>query len=347
VSQASYRAGIIGLGFIGAADQTSGDALGQQVENLDGTHLGALAGNPRIRLVAGSSRDPGRRSRFEERAGVGSYADWREMIAAEGLDLVSVATYTPVHEEITVACARAGIRAIYCEKPLASRVSEGDRMLQACRESGSLLAVNHNRRFHPNYRRLRDLIDDGGLGELTSINLQWSSGRLGNVGTHLFDALYMVTGRRVEAISGTLDLSGKPDCRGPAFQDPGGWGLMRLEGGVMVTVDASDYARVPMSLSLNGSEGRALTGGDEVLLEYWDGRQERWPGQRDQATGMDRAVREIVAWLDGSGPFAYDAGEAVYVLESIVAFHVSHDRSGAWTELPLKGADRDRRLNSG
>lgn len=343
----TYRAGIIGLGFIGAADQVSGDALGQQVENLDGTHLGALAGNPRIRLVAGSSRDPGRRSRFQERAGVPGYADWREMIAAEALDLVSVATYTPVHEQITVACARAGIRAIYCEKPLASRVSEGDRMLQACREAGSLLAINHNRRFHPNYRRLRDLIGDGGLGELTSVNLQWSSGRLGNVGTHLLDALCMVTGRRVAAVSGTLDPAGKPDCRGPAFQDPGGWGLMRLEGGVMVTVDASDYARVPMSLSLNGSEGRALTGGDEVRLEYWDGRQEQWPRLRGRATGMDRAVQEIVAWLDGRGSFAYDAGEALHVLESIVAFHASHDRSGAWTELPLQGKDRDRLLNSG
>ena len=52
-----YRAGIIGLGYIGAADQVSGDALGQQVSNLDGTHVGALSGNPRVELVAGSSRD--------------------------------------------------------------------------------------------------------------------------------------------------------------------------------------------------------------------------------------------------------------------------------------------------
>ena len=347
MNQATYRAAIIGLGFIGAADQTSGDALGQQVENLDGTHLGALSGNPRIQLVAGSSRDRGRRSRFEERHAVRTYADWREMIATEALDLVSVATYAPVHGEITVACARSGIRAIYCEKPLASRILEGEQMLRACRESGSLLAINHNRRFHPNYRRLRDLVGQGGLGELTSVNVQWSSGRLGNVGTHLFDAICMVTGRRVEAVSGTLDLAGKPDCRGPAFQDPGGWGLMRLQGGVMVTVDASDYARVPMSLRFNGSKGRALTGGDEVRLEYWDGRQQQWPSLRGQATGMDRAVREIVAWLDGQRPFAYDAEEALHVLESIVAFHASHARSGAWTELPLKGEDRDRLLNSG
>lgn len=342
-----YRAGIIGLGFIGAADQTSGDALGQQVGNLDGTHLAALAGNPRIRLVAGSSRDEGRRARFAERAGVPAYSDWREMIEEEALDLVSVATYTPVHKEITVACAQSGIRAIYCEKPMASRIADGEEMLRACRESGALLIVNHNRRFNPNYRRLRDWVAKGGLGQLTSVNVQWGNGRLGNVGTHLLDAIYMVTGRRVEAVSGTLDLAGKPDCRGPQFHDPGGWGLLRLEEGLMVTVDASDYGRIPIHLSFNGSEGRAVTGGDDVRLEYWDGRQEYWPSQRAQATGMDRAVEEIVVWLDGQSPFAYDPAEALHVLESIVAFHASHTRSGAWTGLPLKGKDRSRLLNSG
>ena len=38
-----YRAAIVGLGFIGGADQVSGDALGQLVEDLDGTHVGHCA----------------------------------------------------------------------------------------------------------------------------------------------------------------------------------------------------------------------------------------------------------------------------------------------------------------
>ena len=183
MNTSSYRAGIIGLGFIGAADQTSGDALGQRVENLDGTHLVALTRNPRIQLVAGSSRDDGRQSRFAERTGVRTYSDWREMIAKEALDLVSVATYTPVHKEVTVACARSGIRAIYCEKPMAPRIADGEAMLRACRESGALLILNHNRRFHPNYRRLRDLLAEGGLGQLTSVNWRVRDrDRLGQLG---------------------------------------------------------------------------------------------------------------------------------------------------------------------
>jgi hypothetical protein len=47
----TYRAGIIGQGFIGGADQVSGDGLGQRVGDLDGTHLAALAGQPRVELA--------------------------------------------------------------------------------------------------------------------------------------------------------------------------------------------------------------------------------------------------------------------------------------------------------
>ena len=110
MSTSRYRAGIVGLGFIGAADQVSGDVLGQQVEELDGTHLDALNRHPRVELVAGSSRDPGRRQRFVQRTGAKVYADWQEMLAHETLDIVSVATYAPVCVEILGDPGIHGIR---------------------------------------------------------------------------------------------------------------------------------------------------------------------------------------------------------------------------------------------
>ena len=340
-----YKAGIIGLGFIGGADQVSGDALGQSVPDLDGTHRYALENHPRVELVAGSSRDQGRRQRFSAATGARTYADWQELLGKEDLDIVSVATYAPVHAEITQGCARAGVRAVYCEKPIATTIPDAEAMTTACHRAGTLLAINHNRRYDPNHRRLRDLLQGDGLGELTSVNLQWPAGRLGNVGTHMFDALYMLTGRRVEAVSATLDLAGKPDCRGSQFSDPGGWGVMRLEGGLMATVDATDYGRHPGLTALNGSEGRALITGLDVRLEYWDGRSQHWPASQE-GTSMGRAVGEIVDWLDGR-PFPYAAEEAVHTLEAIVAFHASHARRAAWTELPLQGSDRELVVNSG
>ena len=86
-----------------------------------GTHVGALCNHDRVDLVAGSSRDDGRRERYHARYGVPVFADWREMFrAAAPLDIVSVATYAPVHAEITHAAVEAGARAIYCEKPIAT-----------------------------------------------------------------------------------------------------------------------------------------------------------------------------------------------------------------------------------
>ncbi len=64
-------------------------------------------------------------------------------------------------------------------------------------------------------------------------------------------------------------------------------------------------------------------------------------GAADQTSGD--ALGQQVENLDGTHLFA----ESLQVLESIVAFHASHDRSGAWTELPLQGEDRNRLLNSG
>lgn len=348
MSAPTYRAGIAGLGFIGAGDQVSGDALGQQVTALDGTHAAALSNSSRITLVAGSSRDAGRRERFQQRHAVNVYADWREMIARENLAIVSVATYTPQHAEITIAAAQAGARVVYCEKPIASSVADAEQMLAACDQSGTLLVINHNRRFNPNYHRLRDLIASGGLGDLTSAALRWGTGRLGNVGTHSIDALCMLTSRRIEAVSGSLDLSAKADCRGAAFHDPGGWGVLRLEGPLMTTLDAANHANRGMEISIFGTKGSATAGGDEVVLRWADGRTETWPSPRAEATSMDRAVAEIVDWLDGKLPsYSYDPADALHVLESIVAFHVSHDRRAAWVDLPLTSPDRERVIKSG
>jgi predicted dehydrogenase len=347
MAQAKYRAGIIGLGMIGGADPVSADALGQRVEDMDGTHWQALSRQPRVAVVAGSSRDEGRRRRFGERTGVATFADWREMLQREALDLVSVATYAPAHAEIAIACARRGVRVVWCEKPMATRLPDAEAMAAACVAANTLLVINHNRRFNPTYRKLRDLVAAGGLGSLTSGSLQWATGRLGNVGTHLIDALLMLTGRTVRAVSGTLDRTDRPDCRGPSFRDPGGWGILRLDKGLMVTLDAGDEARVPARITLNGTLGRGTTGGSDARLEFWDGRSEHWAAPSDGLTSMDRAASEIVAWLDGLAMFPYPAENAVHVLGVILAIHGSDARHAAWTDLPLRGADREREVRSG
>ncbi len=348
MQQPSYRAGIIGLGVIGAGDQVSGDRLGQQVAHLDGTHCEALSNHPRVQLVAGSSRDAGRRERFGQRTGAQTFDDWEAMLSTERLDIVSVASYAPSHAELVEWCARHGVRAIFCEKPIATKLADAEQMIAACQQSGSLLVINHNRRFHPHYRELTRRIAAGELGDLTGVWLNWGAGRLGNVGTHFIDAAMMLTGRTVQSVSATLDLAGRPDCRGPEFRDPGGWALLRLEGGVMVHVHAPDYSNSPAEVIVQGTRGHISIGGGLAAITPWQGDREVLPNiRREDGTSMDRAVAEIVAWLDDGTLPTCSAEESLRTLEVIVACHASHARNGGWTILPLSGEDREREVHSG
>jgi len=364
MNQSTYSAAVIGLGFIGAGDEIAGREIGQNVANLDGTHFDALRKNDRIELNAASDRQADRRDRFRQRTGLPVYDDWRELLSEVRPEIVSVAANSPSHAEITIGCARAGVKAVYCEKPIATRIADAERMLAACREAGTLLVVNHNRRFNPTCRELRDLVAAEALGTLTSCNLQWATGRLGNVGTHFFDLVEMLTGREIEAVSGTLDTAGLPDCRGGEFRDPGGWGLLRLSGGLIVTVDAGEQARIPATVTLNGTAGRAIVGSDGVLILSPDGVERQLPSPASAATSMDRAVSEIVAALDVrsdrlqpvKGPAEaghyepvspYPPEIALRVFEAIVAFHVSSDLYGGWVSLPVDDVDRTREIRIG
>jgi hypothetical protein len=62
---------------------------------------------------------------------------------------------------------------------------------------------------------------------------------------------------------------------------------------------------------------------------------------------MDRAVSEIVAYLDDRVPFSYNSEEAVHTLEAIVAFHASHKQNAAYVDLPLLDSDREIVVLSG
>ncbi|GDY06630.1 hypothetical protein LBMAG52_01160 [Planctomycetia bacterium] len=348
MSHPTYRAGIIGLGFIGSGDQVSGDRLGQRVEDLDGNHREACSNHPRVQLVAGSSRDAGRRERFAQRTNARTHTDWRAMLAHEKLDIVSVASFASSHADLVVACAESGVRAIFCEKPIATRLADAERMLAACRQSGGLLVINHNRRFHPHFREMQRRIAAGELGELTGVWLQWGTGRLCNVGTHFIDAAMMLTGRVVRAVSATLDLTGRPDCRGSEFRDPGGWAMLRFDDGLIGHVHAPDSPSGPAEVVVQGTLGRACIGGGIAEIETWaSGRNVLATPSAEAGSSMDQAVREIVAWLDNATPVCCSAEESLRTLEVIVACHASHARQAMWVELPLIGVDRDCEVRSG
>ena len=346
--QTRLRAAVIGLGFIGAGDPVSGDAIGQQVKNLDGTHDRALAGNPCVELVAGSSRDSGRRRRFTERTGVErTYADWCRMLAAEELEIVCVATNSPYHAEITIACAEAGVRAVLCEKPIATRLVDADRMIAACAQHRTVLMVNHSRRWNPLWLAARAAIDTGEIGRVRHIAVHWPSGRLGNIGTHMFDAVRILRDGQPLAVSGTLDPHVAPDCRGPDYHDPGGWGVVRFEDDIKLFVDATQANKAPNEMRIVGEDGFIEVRRNDAVVATWAGARRIVTDDRNRPSTLDMAVAETVKCLRSLAPCTSTGEDGRTALEVIVGFHVSHRLDSRWVDLPLTGADRELEVRIG
>ncbi|MFH1844258.1 MAG: Gfo/Idh/MocA family oxidoreductase, partial [bacterium] len=105
-----------------------------------------------------------------------AYADYREMIAREELDAVVIATPHHLHAPMTLAALETGLH-VLVEKPLAIRVSEGDRMVSLAREKGRVLTVGHNYRTFPGNVRLKQIVDSGRLGPIHRILWQWLENR--------------------------------------------------------------------------------------------------------------------------------------------------------------------------
>ncbi|MDG4825242.1 Gfo/Idh/MocA family oxidoreductase [Asanoa sp. WMMD1127] len=126
-------------------------------------HVAALRDVAGVEVVAVADVDGGRARAFAERHGVPRAYDDVEAMLAAGLDAVTICTPHGAHEAGVLAAARHGVH-VLCEKPVALRVEQADRMVAATAAAGVRFGVLFQRRFWPAAMRIRAAIDDGRLG---------------------------------------------------------------------------------------------------------------------------------------------------------------------------------------
>jgi D-apiose dehydrogenase len=132
-----FRGGLIGCGFFAA------------------NHLNAWAEVGGAEIVALCDRDPARLAAAAQRFGVGrTHADAAEMLAAERLDFVDIATTVPTHRPLVELAARAGVNMI-CQKPFADGMADARAMVAAAAAAGRTLMVHENFRWQSAIRRAR------------------------------------------------------------------------------------------------------------------------------------------------------------------------------------------------
>lgn len=135
--------------------------------NIGRHHMRNYASLRGVELVAVADPDADSQA-LTHSYGAKHYFDYRQMLEHEQLDGVSIAAPTPLHAEIAAATLNLGI-ATLLEKPIAVTVAEADQLLKLAKKRATTFTVGHVERYNPAVRKLRELIQEGRLGEISAI----------------------------------------------------------------------------------------------------------------------------------------------------------------------------------
>ena len=363
----TYRAGIIGtggiagMGILGMHDE---EDIGQK--KVRASHAGGYDATDDVELVAIADVDEAKLTQFGDAWEIPpeqQYVGHESMLEAEDLDLVSVCTPSYLHADHVIDAARstADPGLIWCEKPIASSVSDAEEMVSVCEETDTELLINHSFRFTTKLQQLRELIqNEAFLGDVHAVATQFRMELLRN-STHLLDTLVYLLDARAERVAGYVTGENEAvDSLGAntAVDDAGGGGFVVMDDGTFVTIDCT-IPREPSSMTLQfiGSDGKLYLNNDDGEWQYWrleDGTHQRedlpgiegaWTWDEDYQNAFANAAADAVAVLDGEMENPSTGEEATRSLEIIVGFYVSHYTTGQVT-VPLARPLRDVTITS-
>jgi predicted dehydrogenase len=265
------KVGVIGVGLAGSP----------HIEAVGRTGLAEVV------VLAASSAESARRASARHRVPV-AYADWRELVDDDSIDVIHNTTPNNLHGEVGRA-ALAANKHLIAEKPLAAALEDAAELARAADASSVVTALCHNYRHFAMVAEARELIREGAIGEVHQIHGVYLQGWLvgadasnwrldpsvsgpsttfADIGTHWCDLAMHLSGRRIEAVCAAVG-----GLHGRSIDDHAGV-LMRFEGdalGTLTTSQVSPGAKNALRIRLDGSEG-SLSWDQERPEELWLGR---------------------------------------------------------------------------
>jgi len=347
---ARYDVAVIGTGSDPDRPDSSGFAMGYH-------HAGAYRRLDACDLVACADVVPENAANFAEEFGVDAanvFEDHRAMLEALELDVVSICVPPAAHAEIAIDCAEnAAVSAIHCEKPMATTWGESTGMVEAAEENDTQLTFNHQRRFGEPFRRAKELLDDGEIGDLERIEITTS--KFYDFGPHSLDICnYFNDQRSAEWIIGQIDYREENKWFGTHNENQA-FALWKYENGVFGVVASGEGVADAIACHhrLIGSDGTIEVGpGFDVISAYMyqekgnpalrirrdeNGTWEEVPLEEPEFYRPERiktALVEVVESLESGRPSQLRAENALSVMELIFGCYESARRRGR-VEFPL------------
>ncbi|HZG78092.1 MAG TPA: Gfo/Idh/MocA family oxidoreductase [Paenibacillus sp.] len=310
MTSAPIRVGIIGQGRSG--------------RDIHGKLLVQLPEIYKIAAIADSLED--RQARAKEEFGCNAYSTWEEMVEQEPLDLVVNASPSHLHFPITLELLNRGFN-VLCEKPLAKTPEEVDRLIEASKQSGKLLAVFQQSRYHPVFQQIRNVIDSGVLGRIVQVDIslngfqrRWdwqtlqsnNGGNLMNTGPHPVDQALQLFGAELPQITCVMD-------RANTFGDAEDYVklLMRGPGRPTIDIEISSCCAYPQDAwNIQGTNGGLHGNGEKLEWRYF--KPEEAPEQKlvreplISASGLPAYCSESLTWYEGEWKMELPEGQSLF-----------------------------------
>lgn len=217
-----------------------------------------------------------------------AFGSYEELLAAD-IDALYIPLPNNQHAEWSIKAAEAGVPTL-CEKPLAIDADEAQRMVDAFAERDVLFAEAFMYRFHPQTRRVKELVDSGGIGEIHTMNSTFTftvsdsenirlqkdlaGGALMDVGCYCVNAMRLMTGEEPVSAQAIARFGNKTGV------DETISGILQFPSGAIGHFDASLRTYRTHMYELRGTEGRILveesfvpdlTPETVTQVHYWHG----------------------------------------------------------------------------
>jgi len=152
------------------------------------------------------------------------YKDYRELLANERLDILSICTTNDMHYPVAMAAIERGVD-IYCEKPLAMTYAQAREMHDAAQAKGIKTGVNFSHRRTPACQLAKEIVDSGALGKIHYVSAIYAAGSpdfasrpgtwrqmreyagfggLGDMGAHVIDMMLWWLGCDVHGVAAQM-----------------------------------------------------------------------------------------------------------------------------------------------
>lgn len=257
----TYKAGILGYGFMGKAH-----AYGYRTMQL---YYEALPFN--VELGAVCTRDPAKGEELKRRLGFGYATDSEDTIINDpDIDIINICTPNHLHKDAVLKCIKAG-KHIYCEKPMVLSLAEAEEIRNAMEKYGyhkTAQMVFHNRYFSTSLRA-KELIDAGRIGKVFSFRAAYlhpgssvgtrpatwrflpetaGMGTLFDAGSHVLDLMYFLLGPEYASVLAAqqIEFPQRPSPDGKEMVDisvdDATYMIFKLKSGGIGTVECSKLA---------------------------------------------------------------------------------------------------------